>query len=121
MGRMKIKGRKYYHEGREPKVLFLVNETVYKGFVSNFWDNGLCISVDSQIKISPGDVVSRLYFDSIGPKKAIEGMTVLHCNFNETTGKTQFSVCTSGAKTEKQFREAFHQLWERPAKNIARI
>ncbi len=121
MGRMKIKGRKYYHEGREPKVLFLVNETVCNGFVSNFWENGLCISVDSRIEIRPGDIVSRLYFDSVGTRKVIEGMTVLHCNYNYTTGKSQVAVCTSGARDERQFREAFQQLWERPVKSITKM
>ncbi len=121
MGRMKIKGRKYYHEGREPKVLILINETVCTGYVTDFWDNGLCLSVDSRLGISPGDIVPRLYFDAVGMREVIEGMTVMHCNFDETTGKTHLAVCTSGAKVENQFREAFHRLWDRPAKNIAQI
>ena len=82
MAKVRIQGRKYYHAGREPKVLFMVKDIPYMGHVTHFGKKGLSVKMESDIQVKEDDPISRLYFDSLGTDKVIEGMRVIRKTFN---------------------------------------
>lgn len=113
------KERKFYHPGREPKVLFIVEDKVCFGLVTNFWKNGITISCDADIRLEQNDTIARLYFDSLSQDNIIEGMRVLHAVWDETTGTANIDIYAPNQKTERRFEEIFRILMERPEKSVA--
>lgn len=104
-------GRKYYHAGREPKVLIQVNDSFYTGLVSDFWKKGLNININALVHFKQNDRISRLYFDSLGQEHIIEGMLILRSHPDEETGRTHIAIQAPDAETEDRFKKVFHLLW----------
>jgi NADP-dependent 3-hydroxy-3-methylglutaryl-CoA reductase len=106
--------RHYYHEGREPKVVFFVNKNSYEGLVSNYWRNGLTISVTGELNVNSKDTVSKVFFEPLEKDNFIENMKVLNYTWNGSTGTGTLQLYAPDPETEQLFEKAFDALFEKP-------
>ncbi|MCP4131571.1 MAG: phosphotransferase [bacterium] len=106
--------RRFYHEGREPKVVFFVRDKTYSGKISNYWRNGFSISTEEDLDLQKDDSIPLIYLDKKDKDCSVRNMKVLRCKCNETSGMSQVDVYAPDQETEEQLVDTFRVYMEQP-------
>ncbi len=88
----RVHSRRYYHEGRQPEVFFIVNGKSYTGIVTDISESGLGIATDWKLMAVQGDEISLMYIGKAHPEYAIKGLRIAQIRNDYTTKRVILGI-----------------------------
>lgn len=102
--------RRYYHEGRQPEVFFIVNGKSYTGIVTDISENGLGIATDWKLMAVQGDEISLMYIMKTDPEFALKGLRIAQIRNDYTTKRIILGIFVPDIASAKRLKEIIRLL-----------
>ncbi len=102
--------RRYYHEGRQPEVFFIVNGKSYTGIVTDISENGLGIATDWKLMAVQGDEISLMYIMKTEPEFALKGLRIAQIRNDYTTKRIILGIFVPDNTNAKRLRDIIRLL-----------
>lgn len=115
-----IDKRKYFHKGRKPVILFVVNNKACSGVMTNYWRNGFTMTAEAHVELERDDIIPKIYYEIGGKEYSLENMRVLHSYWDETAELALIDVYAPDRETEDSFRHLVDSIMGRPDPVVAR-